>query len=105
MDGTMPGGSTTFEIAKGENIYGCNCTIDDFRISNIVRIPLGPPAATPTPIPTSTQIATLTPTATNTPTPTSTATSSPRTISVPQDYSTISRAMAVFRLEKPFSLL
>jgi hypothetical protein len=42
MDGTMPGGSTTFEIAKGENISGCNCTIDDVRISNIVREPTGP---------------------------------------------------------------
>lgn len=46
-DGTMPGGSTTFEIAKGENISGCNCTIDDFRISNIVREPVGPPAPIP----------------------------------------------------------
>lgn len=91
MDGTIPGGATTFEIAKGENIYGCDCTIDDFRVSNIVREPLGPPAPTLTPMPTSTPIDTPTPTATYTPTPTS----GPRTISVPQDYSTIGQAMEV----------
>jgi murein DD-endopeptidase MepM/ murein hydrolase activator NlpD len=76
MDGTMPAGSTTFEIAKGENIYGCNCTIDDVRISSIVRVPLGPPAPTPTPIPTSIPTNTPTPTATNTPTSTPTSTPS-----------------------------
>jgi hypothetical protein len=72
MDGPMPGGATTFEIAKGENVNSCNCTIDDFRISNIVRVPLGPPAPTPTPIPTSTPIPTDADVQTNTPTGTST---------------------------------
>ena len=42
MHGVMPSGSTTFELGKGENIYGCDCIVDDLRISNIVREPVMP---------------------------------------------------------------
>jgi hypothetical protein len=62
MDGILSPGATTFEIGQGEGIYGCNCTIDEVRVSNIARMPVGPPAPTPTPLPTATPIATPTPT-------------------------------------------
>ncbi|MFC1878921.1 PA14 domain-containing protein [Chloroflexota bacterium] len=61
MDGVISPGTTTFELGQGEGIFGCNCTIDDVRVSNIVRVPIGPPAPTPTPIPTSTPTASPTP--------------------------------------------
>ncbi len=51
MDGTVPSGATTFEIGKGEDIAGCNCTVDDVRISNIVRDHFDPSEPTPTPEP------------------------------------------------------
>jgi hypothetical protein len=61
MDGVISPGATTFELGQGEGIYSCNCTIDEVRVSDTVRIPIGPPAITPTPFPTSTPTASPTP--------------------------------------------
>lgn len=40
---TWNSGATTFEIGAGEGIYKCNCSIDEVRVSNSVRVPLPPP--------------------------------------------------------------
>ena len=43
MDYPMSPGATTFQMGHGEGIYGCNCAIDEVRISNTVRVPEWPP--------------------------------------------------------------
>ncbi len=65
LDFPMAAGDTTFQIGGAEGIYACNCTIDEIRLSNVVRTPeTSIPPATPTPTPTSTPVASPTPTAT-----------------------------------------
>lgn len=66
---TWNSGATTLEIGAGEGIYKCNCSIDEVRISNVVRVPELPAPPEPTPTPTLTATNTFTPTFTPTMTP------------------------------------